>query len=77
MLDLLDVPADAPERCLWRRSVPALVSAIAKALPEAEACLEESDNELRELGYGVPERKQSKEQDATGELRLGDDVFTG
>ena len=74
---MLDVPAEAPERGLWRRRVPALVSAIAEALPEAEACLEESDNELRELGYGIPERKKSKEQDATGELRLGGDVFTG
>ena len=77
VLDLLDVPADAPERGLWRRSVPDLVSAIAEALPEAEACLEESDTELREMGYVVPERKKSKKQDATGELRLGDDVFTG
>ena len=76
VLDLLDVPADAPERGLWRRSVPALVSAIAEALPEAEACLEESDNELRELGYGIHERKKSQKQDATGGLRLGDDVFT-
>ena len=46
-------------------------------MPEAEACLEESDNELREMGYVVPERKKSKKQNATGELRLGDDVFTG
>ena len=74
---LLDRLGVLTERGGYRRSIAALVSAIAEALPEAEACLEESDNELRELGYGIPERKKSKKQDATGELRLGDDVFTG
>ena len=74
---LLDRLGVLTERGGYRRSVPALVSAIAEALPEAEACLEESDNKLRELGYGIPERKKSKKQDATDELRLGDDVFVG
>ena len=74
LLDRLDV---LTERGGYRRSIAALVEAIEKALPEAQDVLEQSDAELREMGYVVPERKKSKKQDATGELRLGDDVFTG
>ena len=74
LLDRLDV---LTERGGYRRSIAALVEAIEKALPEAQDVLEQSDDELRAEGYVVPERKKSKEQDATGELRLGDDVFTG
>ena len=76
MLDRLDVPADAPERGLWRRSVPALVSAIAEALPKAEAALEESDAELRAEGFTVPERERPQRKDSVGDVRIGDDVFT-
>ena len=71
VLDLLDVPAEAPGRGLWRRSLPALVSAI------AEACLEESDAELRAEGFTVPERETSKKADSVGDVRLGDITFAG
>ena len=74
---LLDRLGVLTERGGYRRSIAALVEAIEKALPEAQDVLEQSDAELREMGYVVPERKKSKKQDATGELRLGDDVFTG
>ena len=74
---LLDRLGVLTERGGYRRSIAALVEAIEKALPEAQDVLEQSDDELRAEGYVVPERKKSKEQDATGELRLGDDVFTG
>ena len=74
---LLDRLGVLIERGGYRRSIAALVEAIEKALPEAQDVLEQTDDELRAEGYVVPERKKSKEQDATGELRLGDDVFTG
>ena len=74
---LLDRLGVLTERGGYRRNIAALVEAIEKALPEAQDVLEQSDDELREMGYVVPERKKSKKQDATGELRLGDDVFTG
>ena len=74
---LLDRLGVLTERGGYRRSIAALVEAIEKALPEAQDVLEQSDDELRAEGYVVPERKKSKKQDATGELRLGDDVFTG
>ena len=74
---LLDRLGVLIERGGYRRSIADLVEAIEKALPEAQDVLEQSDAELREMGYVVPERKKSKKQDATGELRLGDDVFTG
>ena len=74
---LLDRLGVLTERGGYRRSIAALVEAIEKALPEAQDVLEQSDAELRAEGYVVPERKKSKKQDATGELRLGDDVFTG
>lgn len=76
VLDRLGVPADAPERGLWWRSVPALVSAIAEALPKAEAALEESDAELRAEGFTVPERERPQRKDSVGDVRIGDDVFT-
>ena len=75
VLDRLGVPADAPERGLWWRSVPALVSAIAEALPKAEAALEESDAELRAEGFTVPERERPQRKDSVGDVRIGDDVF--
>ena len=74
---LLDRLGVLTERGGYRRSIAALVEAIEKALPEAQDVLEQSDDELRAEGYVVLERKKSKKQDATGELRLGDDVFTG
>ena len=76
VLDRLGVLADAPERGLWWRSVPALVSAIAEALPKAEAALEESDAELRAEGFTVPERERPQRKDSVGDVRIGDDVFT-
>ena len=77
VLDLLDVPADAPGRGLWRRSIAALVEAIEKALPEAQDVLEQSDGELRAEGFTVPERETSKKADSVGDVRLGDITFSG
>ena len=74
---LLDVRAGTSGRGLWRRSVEDLTAAIAKALPQAEAVLEESDAALRALGYDIPERETSKRQDSIGDVVIGDVVFAG